>query len=39
MMSLFISELMKIMQRRVFSAYELSVSMISDRETQLIAEL
>jgi hypothetical protein len=27
------------MQRRVFSAYELSVSMISDRETQLIAEL
>ncbi len=39
MMSLFISELMKIMQRRVFSAYEFSASIINDREIQLIAEL
>jgi hypothetical protein len=39
MMSLFTSELMNVMQRRVFSTYRFSASMISDRDTQLIVEL
>jgi hypothetical protein len=39
MMSLFIDELMNAMQRRVFFTYELLVNLISDRGTQLIAEL
>jgi transposase InsO family protein len=39
MMSLFTDELMNVMQRRMFFAYGLSATMISDRGTQLVAEL
>jgi hypothetical protein len=39
MMSLFIDELMNVMQRRVFFIYELLITIISDRDTQLIVEL
>ncbi len=39
MISLFIDELMNVMQRRVFFIYEFSASMISDRDTQFIVEL
>jgi hypothetical protein len=39
MMSLFIDELMNVMQRRMFFAYELFAIMISNRNTQLVVEL